>query len=164
MATILAATSLKSAIDRGEPFAAELDAYAALAPEAPEIGQLREFAEEGVPTRAEIAAQADAAASAMIEAARPGDPQAGFFGRLWNSAQGMVNVRPVGMIEGEGAPETIARLEAAIEAGDYARAVQEYESLPEEARQAGQDFMAKVRARQSADNLIDQAMAAALRS
>ena len=47
-------------------------------------------------------------------------------------------------------------------AGDYERAIAEFDALPEASRTAGEPFMAKVRARQAADRLIDQALAAAL--
>lgn len=163
-AVVIAASALKAAIDRGMPFTTELDTYASLAPDAPEVAELRQFAETGVPTLSQLVSESDAAADAMIAAARPVDPQAGFFDRLWGSAKGLVQVRPVGAVEGEGVPETVARLDAAIEAGDLERALAEYETLPEVAKAAGAEFMAKVRARHTADTLVDQALASALRA
>ncbi len=59
-------------------------------------------------------------------------------------------------------PEIVARLDAAVQAGDYERAIAEYDALPEPAKTAGAGFIEKVRARQSADRLIDEALAAAL--
>jgi len=163
-AIIIAASALKAAIDRGQPFMNELETFAALAPDAPEIAELRDLAASGVPTRAQIAAESDAAANAMIAAARPIDPQSGIIDRLWASAQGLVQVRPIGMVEGEGVPEIVARLDAAVSAGDYERAIAEFGSLPDAAKTAGEAFMAKLRARHAADTLIDQALAAALRA
>lgn len=161
-AVIIAASALKAAIERGVPFTAELDTLAALAPEAPQIGDLRELAADGVPTRAQIAEESDAAANAMIAAARPVDPQAGVIDRLMGSAMSLVQVRPVGMVEGDGVPEIVARLDAAVQAGDYERALAEYDALPEPSKAAGAAFIEKVRARQNADRLIDDALAAAL--
>lgn len=161
-AVIIAASALKAAIERGAPFTVELDTLAALAPEAPQIADLRALAADGVPTRAQIAAEADAAANAMIAAARPVDPQAGVIDRLMGSAMSLVQVRPVGMVEGDGVPEIVARLDTAVQAGDYDRAITEYEALPEPAKAAGAAFIEKVRARQGADRLIDEALAAAL--
>ena len=161
-AVIIAASALKAAIERGVPFTAELDTLAALAPDAPQITDLRALAADGVPTRAQIAEEADAAANAMIAAARPVDPQAGVIDRLMGSAMSLVQVRPVGMVEGDGVPEIVARLDAAVQAGDYERAIAEYDALPEPAKTAGAGFIEKVRARQSADRLIDEALAAAL--
>ena len=163
-AVIIAASALKAAIDRGGPFMTELETFASLAPEAPEIAQLRDLAASGVPTRAQIAAESDAAANAMIAAARPVDPEAGLFDRLWGSAMGLVQVRPIGMVEGEGVPEIVARIDAAIASNAYQRAINEFQTLPDAAKSAGEAFMAKVRARHVADALIDQALAAALKA
>ena len=55
IALAIAASALKSALDRGAPFAAELETFAAISPDAPELAALRAYAEKGVPTRAEIA-------------------------------------------------------------------------------------------------------------
>lgn len=163
-AVIIAASSLKAAIDRGMPFTTELETYAALVPDAPQIEELRAFAASGVPTRAEISAQSDAAANAMIAAAQPVDPQAGIIDRLWASMSGMVQVRPIGMVEGDGVPEIAARLDTAVTAGDYERALAEFETLPAAAKAAGEAFIAKVRARHAADRLADEALAAALKA
>lgn len=163
-AAIIAVSALKAAIDRGAPFTTELDTFASLMPAAPQIGGLRALAAEGIATRAQIAAEADAAANAMIAAARPVDPEAGVLDWLWGSAVGMVQVRPVGMVEGEGVPEIAARIDAAVGANDYARAIAEFEALPEAAKAAGAPFMAKVQARHEADRLIDEALASALRA
>lgn len=163
-ALIIAATALKAAIDRGAPFSGELDTFAALAPDAPEIEGLRAHAATGVATRAQLAAEADAAADAMIAAARPIDPEAGIVDRLWASAAGLVQVRPIGMVEGDGVPEIVARLDAAVEAGDYDRAVAEFETLPDAARAAGGAFMQRLAARRDAERLVDAALAAALRA
>ncbi len=163
-AIIIAASALKAAIDRGAPFTTELETYSALNPDAPELGELGGMAAAGVSTRAQIAAESDAAANVMIAASRPVDPDAGILDRLAASAMGLVQVRPVGMVEGDGVPEIVARLDAAIQAGDYERALGEYENLPAEAKTAGEGFIAKVTARHAADRLVDAALAAALRS
>jgi hypothetical protein len=164
IALAIAAAGLKAAIDRGDPFMTELETYAAVAPDAPEIAALRELAATGVPTRAAIADAMDAEASRMVAAADPAPEDAGFFGRLLDSMQSVVKVRPVGEVEGDGPGAIVARMEAAIRAGDYARAVSEYETLPEPSRQAGADFIARVKARQNADELVERALAGALRA
>lgn len=164
IALAIAAAGLKSAIDRGAPFMTELETYAAIAPDAPEIAALRELAAAGVPTRAQIAARAPDAVTRMIDAAEPVDPDAGLFARFVSSFQSVVKVRPVGEVEGEGVGPTAARIEAAVEANDYARALSEYETLPDIAKAAGADFIADLRARQTADELVDRALSGALRA
>lgn len=159
---LIAASALKSAIDHGEPFAVELEAYARLSDEPQEAADLQPYASEGVPTRAEIAAEAGAAAQTMSAASMPADENAGFVDRLSAQARSLVQVRPVGMAEGENVGARIARLEASVRADDYERAIAEYEGLPPEAQEAGAEFMGKVRGRHTADQLIDRALANAL--
>lgn len=164
MAAAVAAAALKSAIDRGGPFAAELETYAAVAPETPELAELRAFAEIGVPTRAQLAAQVPDAAAAMAAAARPIDPNAGIFDRLISSAGALVDVRPVGPVRGNAPGAIVARLEQAVLDGDLAAALAEYEKLPQAAKDAGAEFIAKARARQQTDALVGKALAGALKA
>ncbi len=105
IALAIAAAALKSAIESGEPFEAEIETFAAVAPDTPEITGLRAHAEAGVATRAEIIADTEAAADAMIRAADPPPQDAGLFERLLSSAESLVTVRPIGAVEGAGVPE-----------------------------------------------------------
>lgn len=164
IALAIAASALKAALDRGAPFATELDTFAAIAPNAPEIAVLRSYAEKGVPTRATIASEADAAASAMVEAATPVDQNAGFFQSLVTSAKSLVKVRPVGAVEGKGAPETVARMEVAVNQGDYAKALSEYDTLPDAVKTAGADFAGKLKARIEVEKQIDALIAGATKA
>ncbi len=164
IALSIAAAALKAALDRGGPFASELETFAAVAPDAPQLAVLRPYAEKGVPTRAAIAAGVAAAASAMIDAGTPVDENAGFFQSLMTSAEKLVKVRPVGAVSGPGVPETVARLEAAVEEGDYARAIAEYDSLPDTAKAAGADFSGQLKARLDAEAAIDALVADAMKA
>ena len=164
IALAIAASALKSALDRGAPFNAELETFAAIAPDAPQLATLRGYAEKGVPTRAEIAAGADTAANAMIAAARPVDQNAGFFQNLMSSAESLVKVRPVGAVEGTGVPQTVARMEVAVTQGDYAKALSEYGTLPDAAKAAGADFAGKLKARIEVETQIEALIAGAMKA
>ncbi|MFU0505086.1 COG4223 family protein [Pseudaminobacter sp. NGMCC 1.201702] len=164
IALAIAVSALKSATERGGPFQAELETFAAIAPDAPEIAALRPYAEEGVPSLDDILAESDAAVKAMIAASRPVDEQAGFFDRLLTSAESLVTVRPIGAVEGTGVPETAARMELAAKAGNLEEALAEYDSLPETVRAAGSEFAGKMRARLEVKKLVDQAIADAMKS
>lgn len=164
IALAIAASALKSALDRGAPFAAELETFAAIAPDAPQLATLRSYAEKGVPTRAEIAAETDAAANAMIAAGRPVDENAGFVERLMSSAESLVKVRPIGAVEGAGVPETVARMEVAVTQADYERALSEYESLPDAAKVAGAEFAGRLKARMEVEAQIDALISSAMKS
>ncbi|WP_214474553.1 phage tail protein [Mesorhizobium sp. dw_380] len=165
IALAIAASALKAAaLERGAPFSAELDTLAAISPNAPEIATLRPYAEKGVPTRTEIASQMDAAANAMIAAATPVDQNAGFLQNLMSSAESLVKVRPIGAVEGAGAPETVARIEVAVNQGDYAKALSEYNTLPEAAKAAGADFAGKLKARIEVETQVDALISGAMKA
>lgn len=164
MAMAVAATSLKSAIDRGAPFMMELETYAAIAPEMPQIAALRDLAASGVPTRTEIEAETADAAGRMIAASTPANSNASFIERMFTSAQSLVEVRPVGSIEGDSAGAIVARMEVALNQGDYEKAVEEFETLSEPAQVAGREFIGKVQARAAADRLVAEALAGALKT
>ncbi|ESZ26202.1 COG4223 family protein [Mesorhizobium sp. L2C084A000] len=164
IALAIAASALKAALERGGPFSAELETLAAISPDAPQLAALRPYAEKGVPTRAEIASQADAAANAMVTAATPVDENAGFVQSLLSSAESLVKVRPIGAVEGAGAPETVARVEAAVNQGDYAKALSEYETLPEAAKAAGADFAGKLKARIEVETQVDALISGAMKA
>lgn len=162
MAAAIAASSLRSAIDRGSPFTAELDTYVAISPASEAAKELREYAVQGVATRASIALAAEQAAIAMIDAAEPPSSEGGFFARLWESAQSLVKVRPIGDVAGSDVPAIVARIEAAIGTGDYGRAAAEYDTLPDAPKAAGADFMKTVAARDAVDQLVARIMAESL--
>ena len=164
IALAIAASALKAAIERGAPFQPEIETFAAIAPQAPGLADLRPYAEKGVATRADIIAETDAAANAMIAAASPPPQDAGFFERLLTSAESLVSVRPIGAVEGPGVPETVARMEVALQAGDLAKAIAEFDTLPEPAKAAGATFADKIRARLTVEQLADQAIAAAMQA
>ena len=164
VALAIAASGLKAAVDAGGAFVAEVETFRRRSAECAGTGRIGTVAEKGVPSRDEIAAQAPAAVTAMIDAGRTVDENAGYFERLLSSAKSLVKVRPVGPVEGAGVPETVARLEAALGSGDYDKAVAEYGTLPEAPKAAGHAFMEQVRARLAAEQLVEKATAGALKA
>lgn len=164
IALAIAAAALKSAVDRGQPFMTELETYAAVSPQAPEIAALRAFAATGVPSRADLAGAAGPAAEAMVAAMNVAAPDAGFFERLWESAKALVSVRPIGMVEGESVEAIAARMEAKVKAGDLKGALEELGKAPEPAKAAAAEFATRVQGRLTVEDLIDKALAAALAS
>jgi hypothetical protein len=164
VALAIATAALQSAIERGAPFLAEIETLAALAPEVAQVTELRAYAEQGVPSRAALAQEAGPAADAMVAAAEPVDPGAGFFDRLLHSAESLVTVRPIGAVSGTSVGAIVARMEVAVEAGDLSAAVAEFDSLPDPVKQAGGSFGERLKARQAVETLADQAVAAAMKA
>ena len=100
IALAIASAALKSAVERGVSFSAELETFAAIAPASPQFEALRAHASAGVPSRSDIAKAFPAAADAMAAAADPTPDDAGFFQRLLGSAESVIKVRPVGEVAG----------------------------------------------------------------
>ncbi|RCS22426.1 hypothetical protein DUT91_18685 [Phyllobacterium salinisoli] len=164
IAAAIAATALKSAIDRGGSFNAELDAYASVAPQsAADIEALREFAGKGVPTMADLNTRFDDVANRIVATERDTDPNAGFVDQLMASAKSLVKVRPVGEVSGQGVGPITARIEAALRTGDLDRAIAEWETLPQDAKTVSADFVAEMKARRDTDALVSRTLAAALK-
>lgn len=164
VALAIAATALKSAVDRGGPFAAEAETFAAIAPNAPELAALRQYADGGVSTEAELVAAFPQAADAMIAASTPDNPDAGVLQRLLDSAQSVVKVRPVGSVAGDDPGARIARMEVALKAGDLAQAMAEYDALPDAVKQAGAALAERIKARIEVTKQVDQLVAGAMKS
>ena len=164
VALAIAAAALKSAIERGGTFTPEVETFAAIAPDAPELPALRDIAAKGIASRADLAAEVDEAANAMIAASEVVDDNAGLWDRLLASAESLIKVRPIGAVEGETVPAKVARMEVAVKAGDFTKAIAEYETLPEPSKAAGQAFADKIRHRLAAEELVAKALAGALKS
>ena len=162
MALAMAATGLKAAIDRGEPFAAELDTYVAVAPAAGDVESLRASAAQGIPTVSALASQFADVAAKIIASAHKVDPSAGVVDRLWASATNLVQARPVGMVEGEGVDAITSRIEAHLNAGNLGSAIAEWEKLPENARAVSTDFANALKARQKAGDVMSKVLSDAL--
>ena len=75
----------------------------------------------------------------MIAAsASPVGEDAGFFERLLSSAESLVKVRPIGDVEGDSVPANgRAHGSRAFKAGELAKAIAEFETLPEAAEGGG---------------------------
>ncbi|KXF79327.1 hypothetical protein ATN84_06330 [Paramesorhizobium deserti] len=163
VAAAIAATALKSAIDRGGSFTAELDAYASVAPQSGDIEALRKFAGTGVPTIADLNARFDAVANGIVSTERNVDANAGFLDQLMASAKSLVKVRPVGEVSGDSVGAITARIGSALQAGDLDRAIAEWETLPENAKAASAQFADEMKARRDTDALVSRTLAAALK-
>jgi hypothetical protein len=162
VATAIAASGLKAAIDRGGSFMNELETYASVVPASPDVEALRSLAAKGVPSQQELLAGFGNAANAMIAAAVVPDPDMGILQRLTESAKGLVKARRVGDIQGDEPDAVVARMEVALQRGDLASVLTEAEKLPEASRVAGKDFLDKVTARRDTDTLVTRALGLAL--
>ncbi|APG92768.1 COG4223 family protein [Sinorhizobium americanum] len=162
MAKAIAVTALKTAIDRGGPFLAELDALRSIAPEDAAVKELAGDAKTGVATRTDLREAFPATATAMLDALHQPDPNEGFFARLYSSAMSGIRVRPIGSVEGDTPEAMIARIEDKLNNGDLKGASLEWEGLPDAAKAAGQDFKEKLDRRLRVETAISAAVAATM--
>ncbi|MCD7108396.1 hypothetical protein LRX75_04975 [Rhizobium sp. DKSPLA3] len=161
LARAIAVTALKTAIDRGGPFLAELDALKSVSPDDPAIAGLADIAPRGVASRADLTRTFPDTADAMLAAIRGADPNQGIFSRLIGSAASAVRVRPVGSVEGTGPEAVVARIEDRLTNGDLKGASLEWDGLPQPAKDAGAEFRTKLDERIAVEGLIDAAVAGA---
>ena len=144
------AATLKGAVERGEPFAAELAAAKALAPDAKTLAPLDAFAAAGVPTAAALARELSALAPALYSAAGAPAREGGFLDKLQASAEKLVRVRPAEEIAGADPAAVVSRAEAKAARADLAGALAELGELPAAARAPAEPWIRKAQARAAA--------------
>jgi hypothetical protein len=164
VAKAIAAAALKAAIDRGGPFVAELDTFAGVSPDDPAVADLRNFAETGVPSRAELIRQVPDVATAIVGSVNQANPNQSWSDRLMASARSLVTIRPVGNIEGESVEAIAARMEDKVKNGDLQGAASEWADLPAQAKQASAAFKQSLEARIRVEDLVGSALSNAVSS
>ncbi|WP_246659118.1 mitofilin family membrane protein [Rhizobium sp. FY34] len=164
VARALAAAALKAATERGGSFAAELQTFAQVAPDDPAVEALKAYADQGVPTRADLARRLPAATNAIFDTLNRPDPNQGIAARLMASALSVVKVRPVGDVAGDTPEAVVARFEERVKNGDLKAAIGEWNALPEAARQASADFRQALDARIEVEDLMNGTLTRAMTS
>ncbi|RLQ89013.1 COG4223 family protein [Notoacmeibacter ruber] len=161
VARAIAASSLRSAIESGQPFENELETAKTLGAGGSPVQTLSQYAAQGVKTPRQLAENVSEIADRMREAAAP-PPSAsssdGIFDRITSGARSLVTIRRVGDAQDEGAQSSVTRFEQAVEAGELETALSEYESLPTEvqepARSFADDLRATIEARKNLPDVI----------
>jgi hypothetical protein len=147
--------NLKRAMDRGDRYAAELEAVKQAAGGALKLTALERHKLDGVQTQPELAKQFRAVANAAIDAeTEPAD--ASVLDRLVAGAKGIVRVRKAGHDPSDTSVEAVTgRMEAALKEGRLGEVLAQGKTLPPKAALAAEDWLRKVEARYA----VDQAMA-----
>jgi hypothetical protein len=146
----LAAAALWRAVERGDPFAAELAAMRSLAVAPETLGPLAPFASGGVPTAAALARELTALAPALYQAAGAAPRDGSFMEKLQASAEKLVRIRPIGEVSGDDPAAVVARAEAMASRANIAGALAELARLPASARAPAEPWIKKAEARQAA--------------
>ncbi len=141
---------LKSAVERGDPFATELAAAKSLAADPKILSPLEPFAATGVPTATALAREFSGLAPALAKAAGEPARDGSFLEKLQSNAGKLVRIRPVDEVPGDDPSATIARAQARAKQDDFAAALAALGKLPAAARAPAQAWIAKVEARNAA--------------
>ena len=158
------AARLSAAVESGLPFATDLALLTPLAQGDAKLTEsataLQAYAQNGVASRATLVAEFPAVAKAAMADDLADDS---FGERLLGKVRGLVSLRRVGNdVEGDGTEAKLARAEAALEAGDLAKAVALVKTLPPQTARATAGWLSRAEANLAAKQAADQISAQAV--
>jgi hypothetical protein len=157
-ALLLTLLRIREAIEVARPFAAEYDAFVALARTRPDIAAaapLAELAKSGVAGRAVLMQRLHALAGAIATAAAP-PADADWSERAWARLRGLVTIRRVDGA-GQSAPETaVSAAERSLTAGDLAGAVNALDPLTGPPAEAARPWLQMARQRLAVEAALHQ--------
>jgi len=148
----IAASALRNAVERGDPFAAELAIIKPLTPDAKALAALEPFAATGVPGNAALGEELAALIRPMLRAPETPPATGGFLHKLRVNAEKLVRVRRIDGKEpsGDDRGAILARAGQRASQGNVASATTELAKLPADARAPFQDWIARVETRNKA--------------
>ncbi|RIA45400.1 COG4223 family protein [Dichotomicrobium thermohalophilum] len=153
-ALAVALNNLQRAVDSGTAYATELQAVRDLSTEALEAETLAAAAQDGVPTLRDLRESFPRFANKALDAVgATGDDS--IIGQIVESARSVVNVRPVGEIEGDSPSAIIARMENRLKAGDLPGVVAQSDQLSGEAAVQLLPWIEQVKTRINANKELD---------
>jgi hypothetical protein len=145
----LVAAGLRSALERGEPFAAELAAAKAVGVDPALLDGVAPFADTGVPNPAELFRELTRLIPEMLKVSAPA-ANGNYLDRLQAHAEKLVRIRPVGDRPGDDAATVIGRIDRDMARRDLAGVLGEIERLPAPAQAIAKPWRKKAVARQAA--------------
>jgi uroporphyrinogen-III synthase len=163
-AVIGVAARLNVAVESGLPFGTELGLLSPLAQGDAKLTEvvaaLQPHAQTGVVSRAVLIADFPAVAKAALADDLADDS---FGERLLGKLRGLVSLRRVGGdVQGNSVEAKLARAEAALEAGDLAKAVETVKTLPPQTARATTGWLTRAEAHLAAKRAVDQLAAQAV--
>ncbi|WP_295133926.1 uroporphyrinogen-III synthase [uncultured Reyranella sp.] len=158
------AARLSAAVESGLPFVTDLALLTPLAQGDAKLDEstavLQKYAQTGVASRPALVAEFPAVAKAALADDLADDS---FGERLLGKVRALVSLRRVGNdVEGDGTEAKLARAEAALEAGDLAKAVALVRTLPPQTARATAGWLSRAEANLTAKQATDQISAQAV--
>ncbi|WP_375619138.1 COG4223 family protein [Bartonella sp. TS25HLJMH] len=155
-ALFTAISSLKNAIERGGSYNNELKLLQQLSPSIDGLDVLQKTATVGLPSSAQLSVDFSHVADAIVGTQNIVASDAGFFDRILAWIKGLIVSRPIGNVEGTTLGAIAARMEVAIQAGDYEKALSEWQSLPQSAKDVSMDFVKQLERHIAIQQLLQQ--------
>ncbi|WP_273759138.1 COG4223 family protein [Bartonella sp. ML70XJBT.G] len=140
-ALFTAISSLKNAIERGGSYSDELKLLQQLSPSIDGLDLLQKTAAVGLPSSAQLSSDFARIADSIVATQKNVASDAGFFERILAWIKGLIVSRPIGNVEGMTVGAIAARMEVAIQRGDYEKALSEWQTLPQNAKDVSLDFV-----------------------
>src|SRR5215470_18081975 len=144
------AAALNAAVERGDPFAAELAAAKQLAPVSTTLAPLEPYAASGLPSAASLARELTGLLGALAQASGTAPREGGILERLQANAERLVRIRPLDEPPGDDPTAVLTRIEQRALQADLPGALTELAKLPAPARAAAQAWITKAQARLAA--------------
>jgi hypothetical protein len=146
----LIAAGLRFALERGEPFTAELAAAKSVGVDPALLASVAPFAATGVPNQQELFRELTALTPEMLKVSGPSGQDGNYLDRLQAHAGRLVRIRPVGDQSGDDAATVIGRIDRDMARRDLAAVLTELDKLPPQAQAVADAWRKKAMARQAA--------------
>ncbi|KEC56003.1 COG4223 family protein [Bartonella koehlerae] len=160
-ALFVAINSLKNAVERGGSYVNELKILQQLSPSIEGLDLLQKTASIGFPSSAQLAADFANVADAIVATQKIVASDAGFFERILAWIKALIILRPIGNVEGMTLEAIAARMEVAIQTGDYERALSEWQTLPQNAKDVSVNFVHQLERYVAVHNLLQKLLLSA---
>ncbi|ATP13186.1 hypothetical protein BHOIPH791_07490 [Bartonella henselae] len=160
-ALFIAINSLKNAVERGGSYVNELKILQQLSPSIEGLDLLQKTAPIGFPSSVQLAADFANIADAIVATQKIVASDAGFFERILAWIKGLIVSRPIGNVEGMTLEAIAARMEVAIQTGDYEKALSEWQKLPQSAKDVSVNFVHQLERYVAVHNLLQQLLLSA---
>jgi hypothetical protein len=154
------AAGLRFALERGEPFTAELAAAKAVGIDPTMLAGIAPFVANGVPNPQELFRELTGLVPEMLKVSAPAGQDGSYLDRLQAHAEKLVRIRPAGDRAGDDPATVIGRIDRDIARRDLAGVLAELDKLPAPAQAIAEPWRKKALARQAATAASAQLVAA----
>jgi hypothetical protein len=156
----LVAAGLRFALERGEPFTAELAAAKTVGVDPALLASVGPFAATGVPNQPELFRELSGLIPEMLKASGPAGQDGNYLDRLQAHAEKLVRIRPAGDRPGDDAATVIGRIDRDMARRDLPAVLAELDKLPAPVQAIAESWRKKAQARQAASAASAQLVAA----